>query len=91
MTDQAMSPLRRRMIEDMTIRKFAQKTQHDYVQRVKKFAAFLGRSPATAKLEDVRRYRLHLASSGAGRRAPARPLSQASSRRELWILRRVSP
>src|SRR3984893_18259049 len=66
MTDQAMSPLRRRMIEDMTIRKFAQKTQHDYVQRVKKFAAFLGRSPATAKLEDVRRYRLHLASSGAG-------------------------
>ena len=66
MTDQAMSPLRRRMIEDMTIRKFAQKTQHDYVQRVKKFAAFLGRSPATATLEDVRRYRLHLASSGAG-------------------------
>jgi site-specific recombinase XerD len=36
------------------------------VQRVKKFAAFLGRSPATATLEDVRRYRLHLASSGAG-------------------------
>src|ERR1700736_1107304 len=66
MTDQAMSPLRRRMIEDMTIRKFAQKTQHDYVQRVKKFAAFLGRSPASAKLEDVRRYRLHLASRGAG-------------------------
>ncbi len=66
MTDQAMSPLRRRMIEDMTIRKFAQKTQHDYVQRVKNFAAFLGRSPDTATLEDVRRYRLHLASSGAG-------------------------
>jgi hypothetical protein len=68
MTDKAMSPLRRRMIEDMTIRKFAHKTQHDYVQRVKKFAAFLGRSPATAKLEDLRRYRLHLASSGAGTR-----------------------
>ena len=43
MTDEAMSPLRRRMIEDMTIRKFAPKTQHDYVQRVKNFAAFLGR------------------------------------------------
>jgi hypothetical protein len=26
MTEQAISPLRRRMIEDMTIRKFAQKT-----------------------------------------------------------------
>jgi integrase/recombinase XerD len=65
MTDQAMSPLRRRMIEDMTIRKFAAKTQHDYVQRVKDFAVFLGRSPDTASKEDVRRYQLHLASSGA--------------------------
>src|SRR6266481_6152457 len=66
MTEQAASPLRRRMIEDMTIRKFAQKTQHDYVQRVKDFAKFLGRSPDTAKPEDVRGFQLHLASSGAG-------------------------
>jgi integrase/recombinase XerD len=66
MTDEAMSPLRRRMIEDMTIRKFAPKTQHDYVQRVKNFAVFLGRSPDTASFEDVRRYQLHLAASGAG-------------------------
>ena len=66
MTNEAMSPLRRRMIEDMTIRKFAPKTQHDYVQRVKNFAAFLGRSPDTASFEDVRRYQLHLASSGVG-------------------------
>jgi site-specific recombinase XerD len=64
MTDEAMSPLRRRMIEDMTIRKFAPKTQHDYVQRIKNFAAFLGRSPDTASFEDVRRYQLHLVSSG---------------------------
>jgi site-specific recombinase XerD len=66
MTDEAMSPLRRRMIEDMTIRKFAPKTQHDYVQRIKNFAAFLGRSPDTASFEDVRRYQLHLAGSGVG-------------------------
>jgi integrase/recombinase XerD len=66
MTDEAMSPLRRRMIEDMTIRKFAPKTQHDYVQRIKNFAAFLGRSPDTASFEDVRRYQLHLATSGVG-------------------------
>jgi Phage integrase, N-terminal SAM-like domain len=65
MTDEAMSPLRRRMIEDMTIRKLAPKTQHDYVQRVKNFAAFLGRSPDTASFEDVRRYQLHLAAGGA--------------------------
>jgi len=66
MTDEAVSALRRRMIEDMTIRKFAPKTQHDYVQRVKNFAAFLGRSPGTASFEDVRRYQLHLAASGVG-------------------------
>ena len=66
MTDQATSPLRRRMIEDMTIRKFVPKTQHDYVQRVKDFAVFLGRSPASASKEDVRRFQLHLASNGAG-------------------------
>jgi integrase len=75
MTDQAMSPLRRRMIEDMTIRKLAPKTQRDYVQRIKNFAAFLGRSPDTATFEDVRRYQLHLAASGVG--APT--LNQAVS------------
>ena len=66
MTDKAISPLRQRMIEDMTIRKLAPKTQHDYVQRVKNFAAFLGRSPDTASFEDMRRYQLHLAASGVG-------------------------
>src|SRR5207248_6482032 len=66
MTDEAISPLRRRMIEDMTIRKLAPKTQHDYVQRVKNFAAFIGRSPDMASFEDVRRYQLHLATSGVG-------------------------
>src|SRR5947208_9807253 len=65
MTDQAISPLRRRMIEDMTIRKLAAKTQHDYIQRVKDFTVFLGRSPDSASKEDVRRFQLHLSSSGA--------------------------
>ncbi|WP_418219762.1 tyrosine-type recombinase/integrase [Bradyrhizobium icense] len=47
-------------------RKLAPKTQHDYVQRIKNFAAFLGRSPDTASFEDVRRYQLHLAASSVG-------------------------
>src|SRR4030081_1826620 len=64
MTDKAMSPLRRRMIEDMTIRKLAPKTQQGYIRTVKDFAAFLGRSPDTASFEDVRRFQLHLAASG---------------------------
>jgi len=65
-TAQAISPLRQRMIEDMAIRKFTAKTQHDYVQRVKEFATFLGRSPRTAEAEDVRRFQLHLTAKGAG-------------------------
>src|SRR5438309_5422368 len=65
MTDEAMSPLRRRMIEDMTIRKLAPKTQQGYIRTIKDFAAFLGRSPDTASFEDVRRFQLHLAASGA--------------------------
>ena len=65
MTDEAMSPLRRRMIEDMTIRKLAPKTQQGYVRTNKRFAVFLGRSPDTASFEDVRRFQLYLAANGA--------------------------
>src|SRR5450756_2118122 len=64
MTNEAMSPLRRRMIEDMTIRNFGPKTQHDYVRSVRNLTVFLGRSPDTASNEDVRRFQLHLASDG---------------------------
>jgi integrase/recombinase XerD len=65
MTDEAMSPLRRRMIEDMTIRKLAPNTQQGYIRTIKNFAAFLGRSPDKASFEDVRRFQLQLATSGA--------------------------
>jgi len=65
MTDEAISPLRRRMIEDMTIRTLAPKTQQGYIRTIKDFAVFLGRSPDTASLEDIRRFQLHLAQSGA--------------------------
>jgi integrase/recombinase XerD len=64
MTDEAISPLRRRMIEDMTIRNFGPKTQHDYIRSVKNLAMFLGRSPDTASNEDVRRFQLRLSSNG---------------------------
>ena len=66
MTDKAISPLRRRMIDDMTIRKVGTKTQAGYIRAVKNFADFLGRSPDQANAEDIRRYQLHLASSGLG-------------------------
>ncbi len=65
MTDASVSPLRRRMIEDMTIRRLAPKTQQAYIRAVRSFTAFLGRSPDQASVEDLRRYQLHLSSSGA--------------------------
>jgi site-specific recombinase XerD len=65
MTTQSVSPLRQRMIEDMSIRQLGAKTQNDYVRVVRDFAAFLGRSPDLAEPEDLRRYQLHLASLGA--------------------------
>ncbi|TSD81931.1 integrase, partial [Mycobacterium sp. KBS0706] len=46
------------MIEDMAIRQFGPKTQHDYVRVVADFARFLGRSPDRAEPEDLRRYQL---------------------------------
>jgi site-specific recombinase XerD len=60
MTDKAISPLRRRMIEDMTARHFAEKVQKDYIRHVKNFAAFLGRSPDAATSEDLRLFQLHM-------------------------------
>ena len=56
----SISPLRQRMIEDMRMRKFGEKTQLDYVRAVRKFAQYLGRSPDTASIEDLRNYQLHL-------------------------------
>jgi integrase/recombinase XerD len=58
---QAMSPLRQRMIDDMTARRFNEKVQKANVRRVGPFAAFLGRSPHTATSDDLRRYQLHMA------------------------------
>ena len=75
MTDQAMSPLRRRMIEDMAMRRLAPKTQKDYIQVIKNLAVFLGRAPDTASFEDIRRFQLHVAASGVGAGAINRNVS----------------
>ncbi|ABO60089.1 site-specific integrase [Burkholderia vietnamiensis] len=61
---QTISPLRQRMIDDMRMRKFTAKTQNGYLRAVKRFAGFLGRSPDTATVEDLRWYQLHLVDTG---------------------------
>ena len=45
MTDECISPLRRRMIEDMTVRNFVPKTQSDYIRRIRTLPFFLGVHP----------------------------------------------
>jgi integrase/recombinase XerD len=59
-----ISPLRRRMIEDMRMRKLSTKTQSTYIRAVRHFAGYLGRSPDTATDEDLRRYQLHCVDRG---------------------------
>jgi integrase/recombinase XerD len=59
-----MSPLRRRMIEDMTIRNLSPATQQSYLHAVSKFSQYFGRSPDRLDPEDVRAYQVHLASKG---------------------------
>jgi integrase/recombinase XerD len=64
MTASPISPLRQRMLDDMRMRKFGEKTQLDYVRAVRNFTQYLGRSPDTASVEDLRNYQLHLVDHG---------------------------
>ena len=66
MTDKPVSPLRQRMIEDMTVRHFKEKVQKDYIRHVTNFKAFLGRSPDTATSEDLRLFQLHMTRNHVG-------------------------
>src|SRR5437764_14498893 len=67
MSDKPISDLRRRMIADMSIRTFSDKTQHDYIRHVEAFAMFLGRSPDTATGDDIRRFQLAQVEHARGR------------------------
>ncbi len=60
----SISPLRQRMIDDMTMRKLSPKTQIGYIRIVRNFTRFFGRSPDAATAEDLRRYQLHLVDNG---------------------------
>ena len=55
-----MTPLRRRMIEDMKLRNLSPRTIEAYAMRVGTFARHFGRSPQDLGREDVRSYLLHL-------------------------------
>src|SRR5665213_60242 len=69
MSEKPISPLRRRMIEDMTVRNFVEETRNNYIRHVRTFTAFLGRAPDTAAPEDLRLFQLHQTQIGV--RAPS--------------------
>jgi site-specific recombinase XerD len=53
------------MIDDMTMRKLAAKTQRAYICAILKLTHFLKHSPATATAEELRLFQLHLVTQGA--------------------------
>ena len=61
---ETVSPLRQRMIEDMTMRKLSPKTQISYLRAVTKLAKYLKHSPAHATAEEVRQFQIALAEQG---------------------------
>ena len=63
-TPERISPLRRRMLEDMRMRKLDEKTQGHYIRAVRRFTAYLRRPPDSASAEELRRYQLHLVDEG---------------------------
>jgi integrase/recombinase XerD len=83
MSDKPISDLRRRMIADMTVRTFSDKTQHDYIRQVEAFARFLGRSPDTATGDDIRRFQLAQVEQGA---QPPKMNTQASALRFFLMI-----
>src|SRR5215470_6034148 len=65
MSQKPISELRRRMLEDMAVRKFGDATQRNYSRHVAQLAKFLGRSPDAATADDVRRFQVHMTEDGA--------------------------
>ncbi|YBV93917.1 tyrosine-type recombinase/integrase (plasmid) [Phyllobacteriaceae bacterium JZ32] len=56
--DAPISPLRQRLVDDMTLRRFSQETQRNYLRDVGRLATFLGRPPDTATADDLRRFQV---------------------------------
>jgi site-specific recombinase XerD len=61
---ESATPLRQRMIEEMTVRRLHPKTQSQYLRALKKLTAYLGRSPEDATAEELRQFQYMLAETG---------------------------
>jgi site-specific recombinase XerD len=85
MPEEAINALRRRMIEDMTIRNFDQRTQQSYMRSVRTCCRYCDRTPAELTFEGIRRYQLHLVQCGLA------PASINGAMVALRFFFRVSP
>ena len=65
MSQHPTSDLRRRMLEDMAVRRMSAKTKTDYIKHVETFTRFLGRAPDTATGEDLRRFQVDQLQQGS--------------------------
>ena len=82
-TESAMTPLRRRMLEDMQVRNLSPHTQASYLQHVSLFARRFGQSPAALGPEDIRAYLVYLTTEKKprpGRSTSPRPRCASSTR-----------
>ena len=84
MQEQTISPLRRRMIEDMTVRGFTSGTQRGYITAVRNFTVFPGRPPDRSDVEDLRRYQLHMRSKGASATKASSALPATNGSPSKW-------
>ncbi len=75
-----VSPLRRRLIDDMNMRRFSRETQRNYIRDVGRFASFLGRPPDTATVEDLRRFQIQQHDAGM----PAPTMNSIVSALRFW-------
>ena len=76
-----ISPLRQRLIDDMTMRRFSKETQRNYLRDVGRFATWLGRSPHTASAEDTRQFQIEQQQAGVpcARRPVPPPVSDPAA------------
>lgn len=84
MTQEKVSPLRERMVEDMRIRGMGDKSQKAHIRALKDFAAFLGRAPDTATPDDLRTYQLHMADTNV---TPSTFNARIVALRFFWVHR----
>jgi len=78
MTSKPISDLRARMLADMTVRTFSDKTKNDYIRHIETLTKFLGRSPDMVTGDDLRRFQLDQVEQGA---QPPKMNTQASALR----------